>query len=147
MKIRTLLAVLLLGTALQASAQLPWGKTFFITAYNQKFTKEGQTGREVTSNIFRQPTRNTITFDNNVITIKIDGFIVDMLKVTDIQETDTEVTGLCVSLKYKFEFTYCLFKGGMKDQYTLWNFDLYTPVLIDRYQITDSYDCAKVLER
>lgn len=133
------------GSILQA--QLPWGKKFYVTAYSQKFTKEGQEGRDVTFSLFKHPVDNTVTFADNLITIKLDGFIIDMLKVTDIQETDKQTMGLCVSLKYKFEYTFCLFEGGKaKDGTVLWNFDIYTPVLLDRYQLTDRRSVAKSLE-
>lgn len=130
---------------LAAVAQLPWGQTFYITGYSQKFTKEGQEGRVLTQSLFASPTRNTVTFDHNIITIKLDGFIVDMLKVTDIQENAHETTGLCVSLKYKFEYTYCLFRSGKHHNVDLYNFDLYTPVLLDRYQLTASREAAEAI--
>lgn len=127
-------------------AQLPWGRTFYVTGYNQKFTKEGQDGRVLTQALFAKPTRNTVSFEKNIITIKLDGFIVDMLKVTDVQETDSGTTGLCVSLKYKFEFTYCLFHTGKRRNVDFYNFDLYTPVILDRYQLVDDVEAARELE-
>ena len=143
-----LLCVLFWGNSLiSTQAQLPWGKKFYVTAYSQKFTKEGQNGRDVTFSLFKHPTLNAVSFENNLITIKLDGFIVDMLKVTDIQESDKQVMGLCVSLKYKFEYTFCFFKSGKANDGTqLWNFDVYTPVLLDRYQLTDSRLAAKKIE-
>lgn len=130
----------------ECQAQLPWGKTFYATGYNQKFTKEGQDGRLLTQALFTKPTCNTVTFEKNIITIKLDGFIVDMLKVTDMEETDNGTTGLCVSLKYKFEYTYCLFHTGKRHNVNFYNFDLYTPVILDRYQLVDDLEAAKELE-
>jgi len=130
----------------ECRAQLPWGKTFYVTGFNQKFTKEGQDGRVLTQALFAKPTRNTVTFEKNIITIKLDGFIVDMLKVTDVQETDNGTTGLCVSLKYKFEFTYCLFHTGKRHNVDFYNFDLYTPVILDRYQLVNDVEAARELE-
>lgn len=130
----------------ECRAQLPWGKTFYVTGYSQKFTKEGQDGRLLTQALFTKPTRNIVTFEKNIITIKLDGFIVDMLKVTDMQETDNGTTGLCVSLKYKFEYTYCLFHTGKRHNVDFYNFDLYTPVILDRYQLVDDLEAAKELE-
>lgn len=139
-------AVTAAATVCPCRAQLPWGKTFYITGYNQKFSKEGQEGRVLTQGLFSEATRNTLSFAGNIITIKIDGYIVDMLKVTDVQENGNETTGLCVSLKYKFEYTYCLFHTGKRNNVDFYNFDLYTPVIIDRFQLTDSREAAKAIE-
>lgn len=140
------LAAIAAAFVLPCHAQLPWGKTFYITGYNQKFTKEGQEGRVLTQGLFSEATRNTLSFASNIITIKIDGYIVDMLKVTDIQENGNETTGLCVSLKYKFEYTYCLFHTGKRNNVDFYNFDLYTPVILDRFQLTDNREAAKAIE-